>query len=309
MRAIVFDHFGGPEVLREAEVAEPLLGPDSVMVRIEAAGVNPVDWKIRQGYLSTRFEHIFPVVPGWDLAGVVEQVGPAVVGLAAGDRVVGYARMDVVEHGTYAERVAVPADALAPAPTSADMATAAALPLAGLTAYQVVVGALAVAEGDVVLVHAGAGGVGHIAVQLARARGARVLATASRANHAFLEQLGAEPLDYGEELPEAVKLAAPDGVTAVADLVGGDALMVSPPLLRQGGRLASVTDASTVLTFGGRYVFVRRDPAQLAELSAMVDSGRLHVEMADVMDLSGAAEAHRRLESGHGRGKISLRVA
>lgn len=308
MRAIVFDRFGDPGVLREAEVDEPLLGPDSVMVRIEAAGVNPVDWKIRSGFLSTRFEHVFPVVPGWDLAGVVEEVGPAVTGIATGDRVVGYARMDVVEHGTYAERIAVPADALAPAPATVDMPTAAALPLAGLTAYQVMV-ALGVTSGDVVLVHAGAGGVGHLAVQLARGLGARVLATASPANHGFLEQLGAEPLEYGDRLPEAVREAAPGGVTAVADLAGGDALVVSPPLLSPGGRLASIVNASTVLSFGGRYVFVRRNPDQLAELSAMVDSGRLRIEMSDVMELGRAADAHRRLESGHGRGKISLTLA
>lgn len=308
MRAVVFDAFGEPEVLHLAEIPEPVVGPDSVLVRIEAAGVNPVDWKVRRGHLQGFFEHIFPVIPGWDLAGVVEQVGPAIDDVIVGDRVIGYARMDFISHGTYAERIAVPRRCLAPAPSSIDMFTAAALPLAGLTAYQVVIDALRVGPQDTVLVHAGAGGVGHLAVQLACGQGARVLATASEGNHAFLASMGAEPLSYGEHLPEAVRALAPDGVDAIADLIGGDALTVSPPLLRKTGRLASVVDASTVLAAGGKYVFVRPDTDELALLANLVDRGELRVEMASTLSWQSAAEAHRELETGHVRGKISLAV-
>lgn len=309
MRAIAYDRFGDPDVLHIADLPEPILGPDSVLVRIDASGVNPVDWKIRQGRLATRFEHVFPIVPGWDLAGVVEDVGPAVVGFEQGQRVIGYARMDFIKHGTAAELIAAPFRALAPAPTSVSPQVAGALPLAGLTAYQVVVEALAVGPGDVLLIHGGAGGVGHLAVQLGVWKGAKVIATASRANHDFLESLGAQPIEYGDELAHSVREAAPDGVSAIADLVGGDALAVSPGLLAPGGRLASITDPSTVISSGGRYVFVRPDPAQLALLSGLVDSGVLAIELADVFPLHKLADAHRRLESGHGRGKISVSIA
>lgn len=309
MRAMVFERFGGPEVLHEAEVPEPIVGPDSVLVRIDAAGVNPVDFKIREGRLASRIEHVFPVVPGWDLAGMVEQVGPAVTDLSPGDRVVAYGRMDFICHGTYAERVALPRRTLALAPRSVPVEVAAALPLAGLTAYQLIVDALEVREGETVLIHAGAGGVGHLAVQLARWRGARVLATAGEANQEFLESIGAIPLRYGEGLAERVRALSPGGVDGIVDLIGGDALAISPVLLAAGGRLASVTDPQSVAAFGGRYVFVHPDPAQLARLVGLVDGGELRVELASVLDLSEAAEAHRRLQAGHGRGKIALKIA
>ncbi len=305
MKAIAIDEYGGPEVLRPRELPDPLVGPDYVLVRVRAAGVNPVDHKIRSGHLAGAFPSAFPLVPGWDVAGVVEAVGPGVTEHAVGDEVVGYVRKDHVQHGTYAELVAAHVRHLAPRPREASWARAAGLPLAGLTAWQAL-RAVGVGEGDTVLVHAAAGGVGSLAVQLARVLGAEVVGTASERNHDALRAWGATPVTYGEGLADRVREVAPDGVSATLDLVGGDALRVSPLVTRTPSRIASIVDAAGVLGLGGRYVFVRPDPGDLAELGRLVDDGRLVVPVQEVLALEAAADAHRLLEQGHVRGKLVL---
>ena len=199
MRAMALTQYGGPEVMQARDLPDPLVGPDSVLVRVRAAGVNPVDTKIRAGYLAGAFPSAFPLVPGWDVAGVVEGTGPAVTEFTVGDEVVGYVRKDHIQHGTYAELVAAPIRTLAPKPSSVSFVEAAGLPMTGLTAHQVL-DAAEVGSGDTVLVHAAAGGVGTMAVQLALLRGAHVVGTASEANHEFLRELGAEPVTYGQGL-------------------------------------------------------------------------------------------------------------
>jgi NADPH:quinone reductase-like Zn-dependent oxidoreductase len=300
--------FGGPELLQLTDVPEPVVGPDVVLVRARAAGVNPVDFKIREGRLEARYPCHFPLIPGWDVAGVVEAVGPAVSELAEGDEVVGYVRRDHIQWGTYAELVPAPVRTLARKPASLSWAEAAALPLAGLTAWQALTRVLAVGQGDVVLVHAAAGGVGSFAVQLARILGARVLGTASEANHDHLRALGATPVSYGEGLVERVRALEPDGVTAVLDLVGGEALDVSPRLLTEGGRWASVIDPVRARELGGAYWFVRPDAVELAELARLVHEGRLAVHVERTFPLEQAADAHRLIEAGHVRGKLALEI-
>jgi NADPH:quinone reductase-like Zn-dependent oxidoreductase len=307
MKAIALTQYGGPEVLELTDLPDPRIGPDFVLVRAHAASVNPVDWKVRSGYLDGGFYAHFPLVPGWDVAGVVEAVGPAVHELAAGDEVIGYVRRDEIQHGTYAELVPAPIRTLARKPASVDMVAAATLPLAGLTAFQVL-DAVRVGPGDTVLVHAAAGGVGTFAVQLAVHRGARVIGTASPANHDYLRSLGAEPVPYGDELAAAVRGLAPRGVDAVVDLVGGAALEVSPGLVQDPSRLGSIVDAATVKALGGRYVFVRPDAGQLAELARLVDEGALRPQVARTFPLVEAAEAHRLSEQGHVRGKVVLTI-
>lgn len=308
MRAIAIKEYGGPEVMDFVDVADPKVGPDSVLVRVVAAGVNPVDSKIRQGGLDPAFDSYFPLVPGWDVAGIVEQIGPAVSEFAVGDEVVGYVRKDHIQYGTYAELVSCPVRTLARRPTAVGYEAAAALPLAGLTAYQALAKALHVSEGDTVLVHAAAGGVGSLAVQLARLFGARVIGTASERNHDYLTELGALPVSYGEGLVERVRSLAPDGVSAVFDLVGGEALETTPQLLRAGGRVASVLEPARVAEFGGNYVFVRPDPTDLSALVRYVDEGLLRIPVARTFALPDAAEAHRSIESGHVNGKLVLTV-
>ncbi|MFJ3794185.1 NADP-dependent oxidoreductase [Kitasatospora sp. NPDC090091] len=307
MKAITYRSYGGPDVLEYGDVPEPKLGPDSVLVRVAAASVNPVDWKIQAGYLDGVLDVVFPVVPGWDVAGVVEQVGVGVTEFAPGDEVMGYVREDMVRRGTFAEYVAAPVRTLARKPAALDFAQAAGLPLAGLTAYQALTRALEVKPGETVLVHAAAGGVGSLAVQIAVALGARVIGTASERNHDYLRGLGAEPVTYGDGLADRVRGLAPDGVDAVLDLIGGEALQLSPALLAQGGRLASIADGA-VLALGGTYVFVRPDTADLTALGELADSGRLTVEVAATFPLEQTAEAHRLSAAGHTRGKIVVTV-
>ena len=220
MKALTYARYGGPEVLELTDLPEPKVPPGWVLVKVRSAAINPVDWKIMAGGLDPLMEVQFPVVPGWDVSGIVESVGIDVPEWAPGDEVISYARTDWVHGGTMAEYVALPSRLLAPKPASVDWDRAASLPLAGLTAYQVL-GRLEVAADRTVLVHNASGGVGGYAVQLAVARGARVIGTASEANHDYLRALGAEPVVYGEGLPERVRELAPEGVDVVVDLVGG----------------------------------------------------------------------------------------
>jgi NADPH:quinone reductase-like Zn-dependent oxidoreductase len=307
MKAITISSYGGPDVLELTEQPDPLVGPDYVLVRVRAASVNPVDYKIREGYLQGAFPSHLPLIPGWDVAGVVEQVGPAVTEYIPGDEVVGYVRKDTIEHGTYAELVAAHVRHLALRPTSVSFEQAAALPLAGLTAWQSV-DLTSVGKGDTVLVHAAAGGVGSFAVQIAVHRGARVLGTASERNHDYLRSLGAEPVTYGEGLAERVRGLAPDGVDAVVDYIGGESLEMSPRVVKNPERIVSVVDAATVKAVGGQYAFVRPDPRHLAELATLVDDGVLRIELARTFPLAQAADAQRLVEEGHVRGKVAISV-
>ncbi|MCG0285626.1 NADP-dependent oxidoreductase [Streptomyces sp. PSAA01] len=307
MKAITYRRYGGPEILEYGERPEPKVGPDTVLIRVRAASVNPVDWKAQAGYLEPFLDAVFPVIPGWDVSGVVERPGPAVPEFRPGDEVIGYVREDFLSRGTCAEYVAAPIRTLARKPRNLSFTQAAGIPLAGLTAYQSLVRALRVGEGETVLVHAAAGGVGSMAVQLARHMGARVIGTASERNHEYLRALGAEPTTYGEGLAERVRALAPNGVDAVLDLVGGDTLTVSAELLAPGGRLASIADPA-VLGLGGHYVFVRPDPGDLQDLTDLAERGALGVEVAAVFPLQKTADAQRLSMEGHVRGKIAIAV-
>jgi len=304
MRGIAYDRFGDEQVLQLREdLPEPPVGPDTVLVRVHAAGVNPVDAGIREGHLAGMFPHHFPIVPGWDVAGTVERVGPAVVDFSPGDEVFGYVRRDDVQWGTCAELVPAPQRCVARKPGSLSFTEAAALPLAGLTAYQALTEALDVTEGDRVLVHRAAGGVGFFAVQIAAALGAHVIGTASPRNHGFLRDAGAaEVLDYNAG-PISAQLSEP--VDAVLDLVGGPALGDAPDQVRDPARIASVVDPA-VIDLGGRYVFVRPEWHDLEELGRMTDAGQLRVVVAKAFPLAEAAEAHRLLAGGHVRGKVVI---
>ena len=307
MRAAVYDEFGGADQIEVREVEDPPVGPDTVLVRVRATSVNPVDWKVREGYLQGAYPHHLPIIPGWDAAGVVEAVGPAVrTGLKVGDEVFGYVRRDDVTYGTSAELVPAPERTVTHKPASLSFEQAAALPLVGLTAWQALTESLEVRAGDRVLVHAGAGGVGHVAVQVAVALGAEVVATASPANHDFLRELGAtEVIDYAAG-PVSEQLSAP--VDAVLDLIGGDALADAPKQVRDSSRIVSIIDAATVLAMGGTYVFVRPDRDGLDALARLVDEGKLRVEIARTFPLDEIVDAHRLSEDGHVRGKVAISV-
>lgn len=307
MKAIAIRQYGGPEVVEYLDLPDPKVGPDSVLVRVKAAGINPVDWKIREGHLDGIMDVHFPLIMGWDMAGVVQAVGGSVSEFKPGDEVVGYVRKDAVEHGTYAELVSAPVRTLALKPAALDWAAAGGLPLAGLAAYQGLVKALRLKAGETVLIHAAAGGVGTLAVQIAKALGARVIGTASERNHAFLRELGAEPVTYGEGLADRVRAIAPDGVDGAFDLVGGGAVEVSAGLVNDPARHVSIADYG-VVALGGRYLFVRPDAADLAELGRLADDGKLAVPVASTFPLSQAASAQALNAEGRTRGKIVLLV-
>ncbi|MEV7966941.1 NADP-dependent oxidoreductase [Sphaerisporangium sp. NPDC088356] len=309
MKAISYRRYGGPEVLEFCEAPEPKLGPESVLIEVRAAAVNPVDWQIAAGHLDSRFDVHFPVIPGWDVAGVVSAVGPTVTEFAPGDEVMGYVRTDTVGRGTYAERVAAPTRTIARKPANLGWEQAAAVPIGGLTAYQSLVHALDVGLGDTVLVQAAAGGVGSFAVQIGVALGARVIGTASERNHDHLMRLGARPVAYGPGLADRVRALAPEGVTAILDMYGGDELTSSVNLLASDAkrRVVSLADDG-VRELGGTFVFARPSQDDLDQLTRLIEVERLVPEVATVLDLPDAAEAFRLSQTGHTRGKIVLRV-
>ncbi|MFI5659563.1 NADP-dependent oxidoreductase [Streptomyces sp. NPDC051684] len=307
MKAISYRSYGGPEVLEYGEVRDPKVGPDSVLVKVRAAAVNPVDRHCRAGHLDALLDPVFPVIPGWDVSGVVVQPGVAVTEFAPGDEVIGYVREDFLSRGTFAEYVAAPVRTLARKPRNLTFEEAAGLPLAGLTAYQVLTGGLEVKEGDVVLVHAAAGGVGSFAVQLARHFGARVIGTASERNHEYVRELGGEPVAYGDGLAERVRALVPEGVDAAFDTVGGETLRVSAELLAPGGRLASIADGD-VIGLGGRYCWVRPDAADLNRLSELAEADVVTVHVDEALPLEEAARAHELSETGRTRGKVVVTV-
>ena len=243
MRAIAVNDWGGRDALELLDVEPPPVAPDGVLIRVRAASLNPVDYKVREGYLAGAFPFHFPVILGWDAAGVVEEVGAAVTWFKPGDPVYGYCRRHELEYGTYAEFTTVPEGFLAHMPDDLSFEEAAALPLAALTAHQSL-DRLGLRGGENLFITGGAGGVGHIAIQLANARGAHVIASASPSSFDFLRELGAEPVDYHDpEHPEHVKaLTHGGGADAAFDLIGGEEQEQAFAALRQGGRRGAHRD-------------------------------------------------------------------
>lgn len=307
MKAVFYEQFGGPGVLTYGEQPEPKVGPDSVLVDVKATSVNPVDWKIMGGYMDAMMYAHFPVIPGWDLAGVVNTPGVSVEEFQPGDEVIGYVRMDAVQHGTFAEQVAAPVRTLARKPRNVSWEQAGTIPLTGLTAYQCLVNVLQVEEGQTVLIHGGSGGVGSYAVQIAKAAGARAIATASESSAGFLTELGAEPIVYGPGGLDRIKDAAPDGLDAVLDLAGGDEFAPSLELLKRPDRAVSIVDPA-VKEMGGHYVFVRPSTPDLEALTGMIEAGSVTPVLDETFRLEHAKLAFERSMEGGNRGNLAVKV-
>ena len=317
MRAMVMPRFGGVELFEERDVGRPEPGPGEVLVRVVVAGTNPVDTKLRADGSFAGLEP--PVVLGSDVSGVVEEVGAGVADLAPGDEV--YYTPEIFgpgSNGGYAEYNLVSAGIVAKKPASISHEAAAAVPLAGGTAYEVLVRRLAVRVGETVLIHGGAGGVGSFAVQIAHAAGARVIATAGPNNQQTLKDLGADvALDYRQAsvTDAALGEAGGAGVETVFDCVGGATVVESIPATRPFGRMATILGAQGDLTplyvknqtLHG--VLLMRERARLDEMSLLLERGQIRPLVDEVLDLGRVGEAHERLESGHGRGKVVLRVS
>lgn len=306
-RAVRVHGFGGSEALQLEEIDTPEPGEGEVLVRVHAAGVNPVDWKVCAGNLQARMPHDLPFVPGWDLAGEVIARGFGARRFDVGDGVFGYIRRPRVQHGAWAERVVVPECYLARKPATLGFSEAAALPLAGLTAYQSLHDAGQLARGERVLVLGASGGVGGFAVQLARVSGAGfVVALASPRNHDYLLDLGAQvALDYTrDDLVDALRMACSEGFDLIVDAVGGELPHRVEPLLRAGGRLVTLIRHDP-MPDGWRYVFVEPNARQLEILGAYAAAG-LRVDVSTRFPLDRAAEALDAIRTGHTRGKIVL---
>jgi len=312
MRAIAVNDWGGADRMELLEVEPPPVAPDGVLVRVRAAGLNPVDYKVREGKLADKFPFHFPVVLGWDVAGTVEAVGPAVTWFKPGDAVYGYNRRHDLGFGTYAELTTGPEGYFAHMPRELTFEQAAAMPLAALTAHQAIE-RTGLRGGETFFVPGGAGGVGHLAIQLAVERGARVISSAGPGNQAFLRELGAEPIDYAsEDVPARVHALSPgDGADAALDLWGGENRDEVLKTLRRGGRMTSLASPAPDPCDGYEihYIFVRPSGYDLGEhITPLVQEGRLKPYVEEVFPLERAAEAHARLETGHVRGKLVLRI-
>lgn len=308
MKAVRIHRYGGPEVLVYEEAPRPQAGANEVLIRVHAAAVNPVDWKVRAGYAKDRLRHRLPLILGWDLSGVVEEVGRGVRRLKRDDEV--YSRPDIARDGDYAEYIAVAEPLVALKPKSIDYVHAAGIPLAGMTAWQALFDAGGLSAGQRVLIHAAAGGVGTNAVQLAKWKGAYVIGTASAQNHDFLRDLGVdEVIDY-----KAVRFEeAVHDVDIVLDTVGGETETRSWQVLKKDGILVSIVSPPSeeeAAAHGVRqaYVFMQPRLALLQELARLVDEGRLRCVVETVLPLSEARRAHELSQAGHTRGKIVLKV-
>ncbi|MFJ4833574.1 NADP-dependent oxidoreductase [Streptomyces sp. NPDC088747] len=309
MRAISQDVLGGPEVLKEVELERPVPGPSELLVRVHAAGLNPTDWKHREG---AGFIKVPPFVLGWDVSGVVEVIGIGVTLFKPGDEVFGMLPYPFGV-GAHAEYVTGPARAFARKPANVGHEQAGAVPLAALTAWQALVDTADVQPGQRVLIHAAAGGVGHLAVQIAKARGAYVIGTASAAKHDFLRELGVdEPIDYREtDFTEAVS-----DVDVVLDTVGGDYRSRSLRVLRKGGLLVSILprgakdliEEADKLGVRAIELLVEADHAGMNAIAELVESGRLRATIAGTFPLAEAAKAHTLGDTGRTTGKLVLVV-
>ena len=312
MKHLVYGEFGEPDVLTVAETTIPEPGPEEVLVRVRAAGLNPIDWKTRRGlgFAALQIRDHLPWTPGYDLAGEVVAVGEKVATLLPGDRVMGMVGFPG-EGGACARYRTASAEELVIVPDELDLVAAAALPLAGLTAWQALYDVGELDPGQKVLIHAGAGGVGHLAVQFALARGAHVLATASSDNRDFLAGLGVhEVIDY-----HAVNFEDECyGLDLVIDLVGGDTGKRSLKTLSEQGIIVTVptVTADEIVSEAERLglrahgMTVQPDVFQLEEILELIEDGQVKVHVDGVFALEDAPAAHRLLESGHVRGKLVL---
>lgn len=300
---VVFEEYGGPDVLHPIEVPDPVAGPGELRIRVRAAGVQPYDCATRRGDYASYTQLTFPARLGNEVAGVVDQVGSGVIGFAEGDEVIAFLTM-----AGYADVVVVLADQVGAKPPSIPWEQAGVLTASGQTAYTAL-DEIDIAAGDTVLIHAAAGGVGGFAVQIARIRGATVIGTASQRNHEYLRSLGAVPVAYGEGLADRVREVAPDGVDAVLDAIGGEALDVSRTLLSSPKRIVTIADWANAARLGIRRVGTQRSAEKLADLVRWYSEGRLRISVWKTFPLERAADAHREVETGHVRGKVALTVS
>jgi NADPH:quinone reductase-like Zn-dependent oxidoreductase len=315
MKAIIINEFGGPEKLVVADVPKPEPNEGEVLVRIKAAGVNPVDYKIRFGLYRGRMPYEFPIIPGWDVAGIVEKNGFGASRFEPGEEVFAYARRKLLKNGTYAEYICLPESFLAYKPKSLTFEEAAVVPLSSLTAFQSLLVKGKLMNNERILILGATGGVGSYAIQIAKAIGASVVAVASKKNVAYAVSLGADDfIDYtaGNVLTE-IEQRFPDKFDLVFDCVGKETLTEAYQYVKHGGRLVSIlvqvnqelADKYKVLF---HYVFVEPVVKHLNKIAQWIGEGKIKVHIEHKFKLEEAAKAHEIIETGHTKGKIVLEV-
>ena len=307
MKAVIIREYGGPEVLKLEDVARPEPKENEVLVRVIAAGVNPIDAIIREGTYAKEFGAHLPLVPGYDIAGVVEKAGAKITKLKAGDAVYGYVRRG----GGYAEYAVATEEEVSLKPKSISFVSAAAVPVAGLTAWQALIDAAKLKAGQTVLIHGGSGGVGTMAIQIAKARGAHVVATASTPNQDLLKELGADvAIDYTKvKFEEAAK-----DVDVVLDSVGRDTLARSYGVVKKGGFIATLVsrlDQAELDKRGirGASIMAKPNAKELVEITKLIEEKKIRPVVTRMISLADAVNAQQQIATHHTRGKIVLRIA
>ena len=309
MKAVVIHEYGGPEVLKYEDVPQPEPKEDQLLVRVIAAGVNPVDGMIRSGMFDKEGHRSFPIILGGDIAGVVEKVGSKVAKFKPGEPVFAYVSLD--NSGGYAQYALVTEREAAPKPKSLTYVEAAAVPIVALTAWQALIDTAKLNAGQTVLIHGGSGGVGSFAIQIAKAHGAKVIATASTANQEFLKQLGADvAIDYTKQNFEEIA----KNVDVVLDSIGKDTLARSYGVVKKGGIVVSLVarpDRTELANHGIRGEALSVDPnsEELTEIGKLIDDKKINVIVSQTFPLSEAKKAQEQVATGHTRGKIVLKVA
>ena len=298
------------EKLAIKDIDKPAPGEGEVLVKIKASGVNPVDYKLSLGYMKDKMPTEFPVVLGWDVAGVVAENGHSARRFRVGEEVYGYARRPLLHAGTFAEYIILPESYLSKKPVSIDAKEASAIPLAGLTAYQSLFDAGQLRAKETILILGASGGVGSYAVQLAKYHGSEVVAVASEKNHAYLKELGADHcIDYKEQnVADALKVVHADGVDLVFDAVGGENTKIGEACLKNNGRIVSIASQGEDLNEETEFhfVFVEPNSRQLDHISEIVDAGNLKVHLHETYKLKDVNEAFAQIKTGHTRGKLVI---
>jgi NADPH:quinone reductase-like Zn-dependent oxidoreductase len=302
MKAIAFSSFGPPDVLQFTDLPDPQAGAGKVRIRVKAAGVQPFDAGVRTGWNPPGMTIRFPQVPGNEYAGVIDQLGDGVTDWDVGDEVLGFGTLN-----SYAELLATPADQIVKKPAGMPWEVAGGF-TAGAQTSHLTLSAIGVGPGDTVLIHAAAGTVGTVAVQLAQVWGATVIGTASEVNHNYLRRLGATPVSYGPGLVERVRALAPQGIDAVLDAAGGAAVQASIDLVEDRSRIITIVAVDQREPLGLATIHGQRSAERLGEMVDLWTQGKLQIHVRRIYPLEQAADAHREIETRHGRGKIVLTI-
>jgi NADPH:quinone reductase-like Zn-dependent oxidoreductase len=308
MKAVRIHSYGGPQVLVEENAPMPEPSSGEVLIEVHAAGVNPIDWKVREGYAKDWLRHKLPLILGWDVSGVIVELGSGVKGFKKGDKV--YGKLDSGRDGAYAEYAVSQIENIALKPRTLDHVHAAAVPIAALTAWQSLFDLADLSAGQTVLIHAAAGGVGHFAVQFSKWKGARVIGTASGRNEEFVKKLGADTvIDYTVKKFEDEG----SGVDCVLDTQGGEVLNRSLRVLKKGGIVVSTLSepsAEDLAKYGVRasHIIARADSRQLIQIAGLIDAGNVRPVVETVLPLAEVRRAHEMSQKGHVRGKIVLKI-